>query len=347
MRSFTRPTHPSRPSRPASCILLAASLWGTTATARTFAPAGAGPVAVGAARVIGGGLLLLLWSLRGGALRELAARGTRTRGLLAAGALAAAAYQTAFFAATARAGVAVGAVVTIGAAPGFTGILSLVVDRRRRPGVRWLVATTAAVTGCVLLVTGGHAGGASATGVALALLASFCYAVYATTASYLIGRGADGRAVVGAIFGGAAVLLLPVLLASPLAWLATGRGLAVVGYLAVLTTALAYLLYARGLRTTLVTTATTLGLAEPAIAALLGLTLLGEHLSGTGLAGLGVLAVSLAILALPRRFADRQDSPGYRRRPRPGSPAWPRTSGRRPAGRSRRRGRARRRRGSG
>ena len=43
----------------ASYILLAASLWGTTATARTFAPASARPVAVGAARVIGGGLLLL------------------------------------------------------------------------------------------------------------------------------------------------------------------------------------------------------------------------------------------------------------------------------------------------
>jgi drug/metabolite transporter, DME family len=330
----SRPSHPSRPSRPsrparpldgASCILLAASLWGTTATARTFAPAGAGPVAVGAARVIGGGLLLLAWALRGGALRELAARGTRTRCLLAAGAVAAAAYQTAFFAATARAGVAVGAVVTIGAAPGFTGVLSLLVDRRNRPGIRWLVATTAAVTGCVLLVTGGRAGGASMTGVALALLASFCYAVYATTASYLIGHGADGRAVVGAIFGGAAVLLLPVLLASPLAWLATGRGLEVAGYLAVLTTALAYLLYARGLRTTPVTTATTLGLAEPAIAAVLGLTVLGEHLTGTGLTGLGVLAVSLVILALPGR------------RPRPGSPAWPRTSVRRPAGRSRRR----------
>jgi DME family drug/metabolite transporter len=323
----------------ASCILLAASLWGTTAIARTFAPAGAGPVTVGAARVIGGGLLLLLWALHGGALRGLVARGARTRGLLAVGALAAAAYQTAFFAATARAGVAVGAVVTIGAAPGFTGILSLVVDRRRRPGSRWLVATTAAVTGCVLLVTGGHAGGTSTTGVGLALFASFCYAVYATTASYLIGGGADGRAVVGAIFGGAAVLLLPVLLTSPLAWLATGRGLAVAGYLAVLTTAVAYLLYARGLRSTPVTTATTLGLAEPAIAALLGLTLLGEHLSETGLAGLGVLAVSLAILALPARRVPwrpesrrrtpaqrgprRRDRAATRSRDRQDSPALP------------------------
>jgi drug/metabolite transporter, DME family len=285
----------------ATYILLAASMWGTTATARTFAPAGAGPVAVGAARVIGGGLLLLVVALRGGALRGLVARGTRTRCLLAIGAAAAAAYQTAFFAATARAGVAVGTVVTIGAAPVFTGILSMATGQAGRPGARWLATTVAAVAGCAMLVTGGHASGASAVGVVLALLASFCYAVYAVTASYLITKGAKDRAVVGAIFGGAAVLLLPVLVTSPMSWVATGHGLAVAAYLAVLTTAVAYLLYARGLRTTAVTTATTLGLAEPAVAAVLGLALLGEHLTPAGLAGLGVLAISLVIAAWPSR----------------------------------------------
>jgi DME family drug/metabolite transporter len=283
----------------ASHILLAASLWGTTATVRTFAPAGAGPVAVGAARVIGGGLLLLLVALRGGALRRLLTRGTWTRCLLAVGAAAAAAYQTAFFAATARTGVAVGTVVTIGAAPVFTGILSVVTGRPSRPGARWLATTAAAITGCAMLVMSGHASGANATGVALALLASLCYAAYAVTASYLITNGAEGRAVVGAVFGGAAVLLLPVLFTSPMSWAGTGRGLAVAAYLAVLTTTLAYLLYARGLRTTAVTTATTLGLAEPAIAAVLGLAVLGEHLTTAGLAGLGVLAISLVIAAWP------------------------------------------------
>ena len=152
-----------------------------------------------------------------------------------------------------------------------------------------------------MLVTGGHASAASAAGVALALVASFCYAVYAVTASYLITGGAQDRAVVGAIFGGAAVLLLPVLLTRPMGWMATGPGLAVATYLAVLTTALAYLLYARGLRTTAVTTATTLGLAEPAVAAVLGLALLGEHLTAAGLAGLGILAISLVITAWPAR----------------------------------------------
>ena len=121
----------------------------------------------------------------------------------------------------------------------------------------------------------------------------------ATAAAVAASQRAPDRAVVGAIFGGAAVLLLPVLVTSPVSWVATGSGLAVASYLAVLTTALAYLLYARGLRTTAVTTATTLGLAEPAVAAVLGLAVLGEHLTPAGLAGLGVLAISLVIAAWP------------------------------------------------
>lgn len=67
------------------------------------------------------------------------------------------------------------------------------------------------------------------------------------------------------------------------------------------------------------TTATTLGLSEPAAAAILGLTVLGEHLTATGLAGLGVLAIGLIILAGPSgspfgvAIVDHVDS-RYRRR---------------------------------
>jgi len=121
------------------------------------------------------------------------------------------------------------------------------------------------------------------------------------------------------MFGGAAVLLSPLPFISPMGWVATGRGLAVAGYLAVLTTALAYLLYARGLRTTPVTTATTLGLAEPAIAAVLGLTVLGERLSVAGFCGLAVLAIALLTLAWPRpgstRPRDLKHGPGLYKEP--------------------------------
>jgi drug/metabolite transporter, DME family len=94
---------------------------------------------------------------------------------------------------------------------------------------------------------------------------------------------------------------MPALFTSPMSWVATGPGLAVATYLAVLTTALAYLLYARGLRTRAVTTVTTLGLAEPAVAAVPGLAVLGERLTIAGLAGLGVLAVGLVVAAWPAR----------------------------------------------
>jgi DME family drug/metabolite transporter len=122
----------------------------------------------------------------------------------------------------------------------------MMTGRLSRPGARWLAATAAAITGCAMLVTSGHASGASAAGVALALLASVCYAVYTVTASHLITNGAGDCAVVGAIFGGAAVLLIPALFTSLMSWVATGQGLGVATYLAVLTTALAYLIYAPG-----------------------------------------------------------------------------------------------------
>ena len=123
-------------------------------------------------------------------------------------------------------------------------------------------------------------------------------------------------------------------------WVATTRGLAVVAYLAVLTTAVAYLTYARGLRTIVVTTATTLGLAEPAVAAVLGLTLLREHQTATGLVGLGILAVSLAILAWPARRltpgnagprCDAEQAPGGLGGPPEARPAAPNLRSRAPS----------------
>ena len=77
-----------------------------------------------------------------------------------------------------------------------------------------------------------------------------------------------------------------------------------------MTTALAYLLYGRGLRTVPAPVAVTLGLAEPAVAAMLGLTLLGEQLSGAGLAGLSLIGLALVVLAVPGPRARAAAVPG-------------------------------------
>jgi len=102
--------------------------------------------------------------------------------------------------------------------------------------------------------------------------------------------------VMGLLFGAAAVLLAPVLALSSPGWVLTGRGIAVIGYLGVVTTVLAYLLYGRGLRTVPAPVAVTLGLAEPVVAAILGLAVLGERLSTTALAGLVLVGLALATL---------------------------------------------------
>ncbi|GAA4180992.1 hypothetical protein GCM10022252_04680 [Streptosporangium oxazolinicum] len=329
----------------------AAVLWGTAGTAGLLV-AGVDPVSLAAARLVIGGLvlaavtapaapLLLLTSgspsgpatgsagspsgpatgsagsLGGppGGLsgaREGGRPGTRL-GPLVAAAVAVAAYQLCYFAAVDRTGVAVGTVVAIGSGPVFTGLLSWLLDRVR-PGRRWAGATAVAIAGCAVLTGGG--GEVRADGVLLALLGGLLYAFYAVTAARAIGAGAPSDAVMGLMFGGAAVVMVPVLLWTGTGWLAEPRGLLTALYLGCATTALAYFLYGRGLRTTPVATAATLALAEPAVAALLGVVVLGERLAPASVAGLVLLGASLVAVSLPGRV-----HPGSRDREAIGSSA--------------------------
>jgi drug/metabolite transporter, DME family len=281
-------------------IVLAAALWGTTGTVRSLVHAG--PVAVGAARLLIGGAFLFVLAVRSGGLRPLLRGGRRTVPVLLTGAVLAAVYQIAFFSAVARTGVATGTVVTIGSGPVFAGLLSWAL-RMGTPGRRWLLSTAGAVAGCAALTAGGRSAGVDPAGIALALLSGFGYAGYATVASALITRGEHDRAVVGVVFGGAGVLLLPVLMWAGTGWLLTARGGPAALYLGLVTTGVGYILYGRGLRSTPVATATTLTLAEPAVAAVLGLVVLGEHLGTAAVCGLALLVVSLLILAVPGRTA--------------------------------------------
>ncbi|MFG1999944.1 EamA family transporter [Spirillospora sp. NPDC048911] len=298
VRTLSRPA-PVRVGGTAD-ILVAACLWGTTGTVRTFVD-GASNVSIAASRIVLGGGLLLAFAVltaRAGLVRLLSTH--RNRALVALGAVAIAVYQAAFFVAAARTGVAVGTVVTIGSAPAFAGVLGAVTGQARLTP-RWLAATGGAVAGCAALVGGGESAGVEPIGVGLALLSGLAYAVYATVASAFISGGEDDRAVVAALFGTAAIVLLPVLATTGPGWMTTPSGALIILYLGGITTAGGYMLFARGLRTTPATTATTLTLAEPAVAAVLGVVVLNEQLGGLALAGLALLAVSLVVLIMPAR----------------------------------------------
>lgn len=300
-------------------VLLAALCFSTTGTALALSDVDASPLSVGAARILlGGGILGLLalgawWSRRGAVPGPEADRRWRAWLIAGAGAAGVLAYQATFFLGTQANGVAIGTVVALGSAPILAGILESVV-RQRVPGLRWAVATSVAIVGVILVsgLVGGGAGSGSPEGsdgpgsVSLpGLLASLgagaAYAVYAISAKLLLDRSWAPTQAMGAIFGLAAVLSLPLLLLTDTTWLRTPDGIVLTLWLGVVTTTVAYLLFGWGLARIDATTAATLTLAEPLGATLLGLLLLHEQLTAGALLGLVIIAAGLALLTLPER----------------------------------------------
>jgi DME family drug/metabolite transporter len=99
------------------------------------------------------------------------------------------------------------------------------------------------------------------------------------------------------------VLLAPVLLVTGAGWLATPGGLALALFLGVVPTAVAYVLFARGLRGLTASETATLTLAEPVTAAVLGVGVLGERVTGAGALGAALVLGGLVLLARTPRPA--------------------------------------------
>jgi drug/metabolite transporter, DME family len=269
-------------------VLVAAVLFGTTGTAQALGPTGLSPLTVGAARVVIGGAVL-------GTL-ALARRGPRLSPalVLAAGA-AVAVYQLTFFEAVHRAGVAIGAVIAIGSGPVVSGLIEGV-SGDGWPGRRWLAATALAIGGIAALTFGGT-GRASTSGIGLALASGCAYAGYTVIAKRMLRSGGGPVQVMGAAFGVGSILLLPVLLVGDTRWLHTVHGVELAVYLAAVPTVLAYLLFARGLRGLTASETTTIVLAEPVTAAILGVAVLHERLGLTAVAGVMLVVAGIGVLA--------------------------------------------------
>ena len=291
------PPAPRNPSRSGEWYVLAAALlWGTTGTAQAFAPEGAQPAVIGAVRLAVGGLALLALASARGVLRDLRAWPLMPTML---GALCMAAYQVFFFEAVTKTGVAVGTIVAIGSAPLFAGALGFLV-RREKPEPRWMIATLLAVAGCMLLTVPKAEVSVNPFGVGLALGAGIAYATCTVAAKGLLEKRPPD-AVMAVLFCLAAVLLSPLLVLGDLTWLAQGRGIAVALHLGLVATAAAYTLFARGLEAVPVATSVTLGLAEPFTAAVLGVVLLAETLTGFVMLGAGLILAGLVMLSIPKR----------------------------------------------
>ena len=290
--------------RSALWALVAASvLWGTTGTAASFVDDGVSPIAIGAATMAIGGVLLLAISARGAVA---AVRRPDARRWLLIAAVGVVVYPLAFYSAMDLAGVAIGNVVALGSGPLFAAILERVIDGRRLTG-RWMLGAGAGIVGVALLVVGGHGGtgsadpGAVPLGVALGLLAGAAYALYTFASGRVIGLGVSSRSTMGAVFGLGAIPLAVVLLATGGPILESSQNVAIIGYLAVGPMFLAYVLFGWGLRSIRSSTVTVVTLLEPVVATILAVLIVGERLDAFGWLGLALILLAVTVVSTARR----------------------------------------------
>jgi DME family drug/metabolite transporter len=281
-------------------VLLAAVLFGTTGTAKALGPDGADPYVTGAMRLLVGGPLLLA------AARLQARPGPKAVSppgwAVAAGGLCVAVYQFGFFAGLDRVGVAGGTVIAIGSGPVFAGVISAVA-LRETPSRAWVIATAVAVAGVTLIgvadgSTRGRLDEHRTLGIVLVLVAGFGYAAYTVLARWAVHHGVDGQDLIGRAFTLGGVLLATSWWWRPSSGLGSPGGAALVLYLGVVPTFVAYRAFATGLRVLDGPTVTTFVLAEPATAVVLASIVLSEHLDRVAWTGIGLIAAAMAVLAV-------------------------------------------------
>lgn len=300
---------------PFFAVLLAAILFGTTGTSQALAGLDASATSVGAARIVAGGALLAVIALASRARQRKGAQAKasalprwRTIAVIAVGAAGVVAYQPAFFQGTTANGVAIGTVVALGSAPLLTGVADALLTRRL-PSGRWMIATATAVVGVVLVADVTGETSVDIGGLFASVGAGASYMVYTLASKELIQHGWHASSAMGAVFGVAALASVPLLAVAGVGDLVSAKGAALIAWLAVATTAAAYVLFGWGLARLPAATVSTLTLAEPLTATTLGLAVLHESLSPASGLGLVVIATGLALLAAPSRVSESAGSP--------------------------------------
>ena len=291
------------PVRGAVAVLLAAALFGTSATSLALLTPGAPGPSVAAMRLLVGAVGLVVVVLSRGAAADLTALWRRPAIWIMGAAVAG--YQAFFFMGTARAGVAVGTLISLAAAPFLAGILGWVL-REGAPGWTWVVSTVIAVVGLTLLVST-SLGVEEPIGMVYSLGAGVCYAIYTVVGVRLSREGRPPSAVLAASFSIGAVILLPAAVTSD--WWFSAAGVVEVLWLGLATTTVAYLLFGVGLRTLQPGHIATLNLFEPVVATILGVVVLGEVLGMAGWVGTLLVLGALSLLGLSEGRRSRATGP--------------------------------------
>jgi DME family drug/metabolite transporter len=274
-------------------VLLACVLFSTSATGRAYLDFPGSSISVGAWRVFLGGIGLAAYvAIRYGTsgLRKLV-----KLPVVWVMAIAVIAYQISFFIGAARIGVAMGTLGALAIAPFFAGVLGWIVGTGK-PSAIWAVSTVMGVIGLALIT--GVSEVRDNLGFFAVFISGVMYAIF-TVFGVKLTRTHDvtGVEVLGAAFGIGAILSLPIVLFTS-AWINSALLVGFVLYIGLATTALGYILFGNGLTHLSPGTVSTLTLAEPVLATLMGVFILGEAMNLRGWIGCAVIIGALALLGI-------------------------------------------------
>ncbi len=272
--------------------LLGNGLAGTAGTvAAVYALNTPSPV-IGFVRLsIGAITLLILSPFFGGKLKNLLRLATRPGVWIMAA--SSASYQVFFFASVDRTGVATAALITVGCIPVSAGIVGWIFLRERLNKI-WVVSTAIAITGLVVASLG-ELETNDATGLLYAVIAGSGIGAYINAAKVEVRAGAHSMQLPGMSFllGSLGLFFIVRSELIEVDWNAQTILLAI--YLGAVTMGIANGIQTVGLRGISPGVASTMMLADPVTAAVLGVVVLGEPVTVNGAVGLGLVVIGLVM----------------------------------------------------
>jgi DME family drug/metabolite transporter len=194
-------------------------------------------------------------------------------------------------------GVGVAAVVSIGVAPIFVGLIAWIA-LKQPPGKQWAIGTLIAVTGVVALNWPSGDNTVNVLGIGFALAAAFGYSMQATGMG-MISRNHTPFQCVAPMFTIGTLFQAPLSYGKDFSFLQDPVLLLGALYGGIVTVALAYAFFIYGIARIGAATAVTVGLMEPLTASILGVVLLGETVSAIGIVGSVLILTGLVVVSRP------------------------------------------------
>lgn len=229
-------------------------------------------------------------------------------------------YQVCFLGAIPHIGVATTTLITLCTAPVFVTVLAATFLSEAFTR-RVVLALGAALIGTIMLSwTGPRTPGeqhATFVGFGLALSSALSYAIMTLCSRSLAGRYSPIQPMTIGL-GAGALCLLPFVLASSSTISFPPIGWALLFYLGIVPTALAFVVFLSGMASTTATVASVITLIEPLTATVLAWLLFGERLSVVGMFGAAVLLGAIGLLyrgaagPAQRSLSELQSAPDMR-----------------------------------